>query len=161
VNGLRAGATARWDRVRRLWPELRRQVLPWLLGLIGNATGTVLLFGAAEHTNVFRALWFGLVSGTTTGFGDVLPTTSWGYALAAYLLASCWVLDRITTARLLKVLIEDPDLYSHAEQERDEAAGELQLAWLHTLLQYHGLNPRDTPEWQRWCDAHAAADREG
>jgi hypothetical protein len=147
-------------RLRRRWPELRRQAGPWFLAFVGNVIVTGWIYALVEHVGPLEGPWWALVTGSTTGYGDLYPHSTAGRGIAAYLILSSIVLDRIFSAKLVAVMVEEPHLYSDAEQERDEARGELELELLSRLLRERGLDPTFGPAWDRYSTALERVQRE-
>jgi voltage-gated potassium channel len=114
----RDGATAIDD-----WVEAS---LVWLAGHIGRiAIAMVLVWLACsgaymviEHTGPVQALWWGLVTASTTGYGDTYPESVAGRGIAAFLMVSMvWVLLPLWTASIASRLIVNHDAFTHEEQE--------------------------------------------
>ena len=72
---------------RRAWPGIRREVLPALAIFWVNLAACGLIFAALEaDDNWFLGLYWSAVTGSTTGYGDVLPQSTavlaeWGRRL--------------------------------------------------------------------------------
>jgi hypothetical protein len=143
----------KWRRVRRKWPELRHQALPWLAAFLGNIVITGWVYSLVEGVGPIAGPWWGLVTGSTTGYGDLYPHSTAGRGIAGYLIVSSIVLDRIFSAQLTKVMIEEPNLYSDAEQERDEAASVLTLALVVKMAGEANIDVYGLPEFNLWRQA--------
>ena len=108
--------------------------------MVMNLLGCAVVYHALEGTDVITAAWMALVTGTTTGYGDVFPKTLPGRLLVAYLMVSMWVLDRLASAQFVARLIADPDCFTHDEQEElladadDARAAALRVEELVTTL---------------------------
>ena len=62
---------------RRAWPGIRREVLPALAIFWVNLAACGLIFAALEaDDNWFLGLYWSAVTGSTTGYGDVLPQST-------------------------------------------------------------------------------------
>lgn len=70
-----------------------------------------------EHWATPDALWFGLVTITTTGYGDLTPHTVPGRAFAVALMIVSWVLNILLAAQVAAKLIVSSDAWTHHEQE--------------------------------------------
>ena len=71
----------------------------------------------AEDWRAVDALWFGLVTVTTTGYGDLTPDSTAGRTFAVVLMIVSWVLNIILAAQVAAKLIVDSDAWTHDEQE--------------------------------------------
>lgn len=111
---------------RRSWVALRRQNVPWVVGLstallLLGATVVYLFERGAEEatiTSLGDALWYGIVTMTTVGYGDVTPKTAAGRAVGVVLMlggmsflslftatiASAFVAQRIQEGRGLEAI---------------------------------------------------------
>lgn len=145
----RKGATG-LQRMRRKWRALVREAGPWFLAFLLNLAGCALLFSWIED-GVHPALagYWAVVSGTTAGFGDVLPHTFWSYVLTIYTLLSSMLLNDVRAARVVKVMVEDPDLHSHEEQEVGQAHDDYQTALLEAAVRGRGVEPQSMPEYHQ------------
>jgi voltage-gated potassium channel len=72
---------------------------------------------ATERWNAPDSLWFGLVTVTTTGYGDLSPHSVWGRVFAAALMVISWVLNILLGAQVAAKLIVDSDAWTNDEQE--------------------------------------------
>lgn len=76
------------------------------------------LFAAIEGRTFGDALWWAVVTATTTGYGDISPTSAAGRVLAGALMhASSWLIFPLITARMASTLIVNNDAFTHQEQE--------------------------------------------
>lgn len=89
--------------------------------LVWAIVGNIVLCGAAycvaEDADPFSALWWAVVTGSTTGYGDMFPKTTPGRLIGIFFIVSMWVLDRLASAQFVARLFDDPDRFSHSEQE--------------------------------------------
>ena len=92
--------------------------------------GAILLIAAAsyghfEGKSFYDSVWWAAVTATTTGYGDMYPTTIGGRVTAFLLMytALLFVLP-LLIVRITKNLVEDHDRFGHDEQEhlKSEAA---------------------------------------
>jgi len=100
--------------------------LVWLAGHIGRiAVAMVVVWLACsgaymmvEDTGPVQALWWGLVTASTTGYGDTYPESTVGRGIAAFLMVSMvWVLLPLWTASIASRLIVNHDDFTNEEQE--------------------------------------------
>lgn len=70
-----------------------------------------------EKWSVADSLWFGLVTVTTTGYGDLTPHSIAGRAVAVALMVVSWLLNILLGAQVAARLIVDSDAWTHGEQE--------------------------------------------
>lgn len=74
-------------------------------------------FSWAEHMNLGQAIWWAIVTATTTGYGDVYPHTLAGKIVAGILMhAAILVVLPLMIGRLITTLIEDQDKFTDEEQ---------------------------------------------
>lgn len=136
---------------QKQWPAIRKEVLPWAAIFFGNMIifGWIFAYleGMTFWQGFFTGPYFGVVTGTTTGFGDVLPHHYSSGALTMYLSTSSWALGLITGAKFIEVLIKNPHLYSDKEQEREERKNDYIIAMNEAILKQWGIDARSFPEY--------------
>lgn len=71
----------------------------------------------AEDWSAVDGLWYGLVTVTTTGYGDLSPHTGWGRVFAAIMMMVSWVLNILLGAQVAAKLIVNSDAWTDLEQE--------------------------------------------
>ncbi|ALU40033.1 hypothetical protein AS188_10085 [Kocuria flava] len=114
---------------RRAWPGIRREVLPALLVFWVNLVACGLAFAALESDDDwFRGLYWSVVTGSTTGYGDVLPQSTAATVLTIYAIASSWLLNLVVATLLIKNVIPEPHLFTDAEQRHGQAHDAVQTA---------------------------------
>jgi voltage-gated potassium channel len=92
--------------------------IPEVLGLYATTLAVcTTVVGVAEKWSVPDALWFGLVTVTTTGYGDLSPHSVWGRVFAAALMVISWVLNILLGAQVAAKLIVNSDAWTNNEQE--------------------------------------------
>lgn len=80
---------------------------------------SALIFGLVEGVGVFDALYWAGTTATSTGYGDMLPTTTVTKLLALFLQhASIFFVAPMIVVRLMTHMIDDRDAFTHEEQER-------------------------------------------
>ena len=114
---------------RRAWPGIRREVLPALAIFWVNLAACGLIFAALEaDDNWFLGLYWSAVTGSTTGYGDVLPQSTAATLLTMYAIASSWLLNLIVATLLIKNVMPEPHLFTDAEQRHGQAHDAVQTA---------------------------------
>lgn len=114
---------------RRSWPGIRREVLPALAVFWANLAACGLVFAALEpDDNWLTGLYWSSVTGSTTGFGDVLPSSVPSMLLTMYAIASSWVLNLVVATLLIKNVLPAPHLFTDAEQKHGQAHDAVQTA---------------------------------
>lgn len=114
---------------RRAWPGIRREVLPALAVFWLNLAACGLAFAALEaDDNWFLGLYWSAVTGSTTGYGDVLPQSTAATLLTMYAIASSWLLNLIVATLLIKNVMPEPHLFTDAEQRHGQAHDAVQTA---------------------------------
>ena len=79
-------------------------------------------FAYFEGKSFGDALWWSVVTTTTTGYGDISPQTLGGRIMAAFVMltAILFVLP-LLIGRIAMAMIENRDAYTHEEQEAMKA----------------------------------------
>lgn len=93
----------------------RPRWLGWTIVI--NLAGCSLAYWAVEGKGPITSAWWAIVSGSTTGYGDQFPTTTAGRGIAAWLIVSMVALVQVAGAQLTRNLLEDPNAWTHDEQE--------------------------------------------
>lgn len=94
--------------------QKRHLVGTYVLTILVGAFGFMLL----ESRSLVESLYWAVVAGTSTGFGDIAPKTEAGMMFTtAYLLWTIPVLLSLVTAFILDRLRHDPHAFTHEEQE--------------------------------------------
>ncbi len=76
-----------------------------------------LTFSVLEGTGPIEGLWWGVVTASTVGYGDYSPATTPGRFVGVVLIVAMYALSIMAGAALAKALLEDPDAWTHEEQE--------------------------------------------
>ena len=106
-------------RARPLLAPVRRLVnAPHLLvmAVLAIWVGCSLLYALIEDKGPVEGLWWGVVTGSTVGYGDYYPATTAGRAVAVVLIISMLVLVPIAIGHVIANLVLDRDQFSHDEQ---------------------------------------------
>jgi voltage-gated potassium channel len=75
-------------------------------------------FAYFEGKSFGDALWWSVVTTTTTGYGDISPQTLGGRVMAAFvMLAAILFVLPLLIGRIALAMIENRDAYTHEEQE--------------------------------------------
>ena len=91
------------------------ELLALYLGVILTAA---VAFAYFEHKSIGDALWWAVVTTTTTGYGDLSPVTLAGRVIAAaVMLLSILLVLPLLIGHIATTLIENRDIFSHDEQE--------------------------------------------
>lgn len=75
------------------------------------------IFAALEHHGPITSVWWGVVSGSTTGYGDYAPKTTLGRLVGMWLISTSILLVAVGTAQLSSKLIVDRNVFTNEEQE--------------------------------------------
>jgi voltage-gated potassium channel len=108
--------------------------------------GMVLISGLSfayfEHKSVSEALWWAVVTTTTTGYGDLTPATWQGRLIAAgVMLTSILFVLPLLIGYIATALIQNRDAWSHEEQEAVKAELAAIRRDLARLTEARGLEP--------------------
>jgi hypothetical protein len=107
-------------------------------------------YALIEDKGPITGPWWGIVTGTTTGYGDFTPETTAGRGVAAYLMLSSLVLASIYTGQVVAFIIPNPNEFTDAEQREILATLEHQNELLHLLCDNQGIEyPRQQPHPQQ------------
>lgn len=95
------------------------ELLAIYAGLVVFAAAGFALF---EGKSFGDALWWSVVTTTTTGYGDISPQTLGGRVMAAFvMLAAILFVLPLLIGRIALAMIENRDAYTHEEQEAMKA----------------------------------------
>ncbi len=98
-------------------------------------------YGVLEHKSFGDALWWAVVTATTTGYGDMYPTTMGGRVVAVILMhATLLFILPLLIGRVIGAMIEDHHQFTDEEQKRllDD------VAWIKARLQAMEKDPSGT-----------------
>ena len=130
---------------------------PHLLVLVVIAIWVVcsLVYALLEDKGPIEGLWWGIVTGSTVGYGDFYPSSTAGRAVGAFLIVSMLVLVPIAIGHVIANLVFDKESLAVATVLEDvhERIDRLEHLTLASLEAQHG---------REWLDArlaeHEAAD---
>ncbi|KQT93865.1 hypothetical protein ASG49_02565 [Marmoricola sp. Leaf446] len=74
------------------------------------------LYWAIEGTGPVASMWWAIVTGTTTGYGDYSPVTTAGRGVAVLFMLSMLLLVLCAGAHFTRAVLHDPDAFTDAEQ---------------------------------------------
>ncbi len=74
------------------------------------------LYWAIEGTGPVASMWWAIVTGTTTGYGDYSPVTTAGRGVAVFFMLSMLLLVLCVGAHFTRTVLHDPDAFTDAEQ---------------------------------------------
>jgi voltage-gated potassium channel len=76
-------------------------------------------YGMLEHKSVGDALWWAVVTATTTGYGDMFPVTTGGRIVAVVLMhVTLLFILPLLIGRVIGVMIEDQHQFTDEEQRQ-------------------------------------------
>lgn len=113
------------------------------IAIVVNLGLTLTLFVLFEGTEWFESLYWAVTTGTTTGYGDISPATLPGRLTAMWLMLSSVAFVALSTAMLAAMLVQDPHLFSHVEQEELKDDVDDVHAMLFAICEHLGI---DVPE---------------
>lgn len=91
-----------------------------LVSLIGMVwVGCSLTYAALEGKGPVEGLWWGIVTGSTVGYGDFYPASTTGRAVGAVLIVSMLVLVPIAIGHVIANLVFDKESLAVAEVLED------------------------------------------
>ena len=101
-----------------------------------------LAFAYFEHRTIPDALWWAVVTTTTTGYGDLTPVSWAGRLIAAFvMLGSILFVLPLLIGHIAAKLIENRDAFTHEEQEALKAEIAALRADLAKLAAARGSEP--------------------
>lgn len=126
-----------------------------VLLIVGIWVACSLVYALLEDKGPIEGLWWGIVTGSTVGYGDFYPSTTTGRAVGAVLIVSMLVLVPIAIGHVIANLVFDKESLAVATVLEDvhERIDRLEHLTLASLEAQHGR------EWleQRLAE-HEAAD---
>lgn len=126
-----------------------------VLVVIGIWIACSLVYALLEDKGPIEGLWWGIVTGSTVGYGDFYPSSTAGRAVGAFLIVSMLVLVPIAIGHVIANLVFDKESLAVATVLEDvhERIDRLEHLTLASLEAQHG---------REWLDArlaeHEAAD---
>lgn len=96
---------------RHLWRTVSRSNLPViaaLLTVVLISGGVLIIFaedGRGPFSNFFNVIWYGVVSMTTTGYGDIYPATTMGRVIAMGIIVAGVTLTSMLTASVSSLFV--------------------------------------------------------
>jgi voltage-gated potassium channel len=114
--------------------------------IAANVVLCALAFWLIEGGGPLRSLYWAVTTATTTGYGDVSPASAPGMILAMWLQVTSLAAFGLAISLLTEWLIENPNLFSHDEQEEIQDDQDDCIAMLTLLLEHHGIEVPSTVE---------------
>lgn len=99
--------------LKELVNQPRRLVLWYALVYVALSE----LYALLEHKGPIEGLWWGVVTGSTVGYGDSYPASTAGRGVGAILIFVSVAFVAMATAQLANHLLTDPNAWTHEEQE--------------------------------------------
>ena len=75
-------------------------------------------YAVLEDVGPIEGLWWGIVTGSTVGYGDFYPSTVAGRGVGAVLIVSMLVLVPIAIGHVIARFVHDRDEFTHEEQQQ-------------------------------------------
>lgn len=94
-----------------------------LLVVIGNGVVCSGLYSLKEDKGPIEGQWWGLVTGSTVGYGDQYPVSTLGRAIAAWLIITSVVGIALLTGQVSAWCNRDAWKHDEQEQVKDDAKG--------------------------------------
>ena len=100
-----------WEEIAGVYRTIMHSRLPAIIAvlllvlLFGGALIIVAEGGRPPYTNLFNAIWYGVVSMTTTGYGDMTPVTTWGRIIGMFMIVSGVALTTMVTATASSIFV--------------------------------------------------------
>lgn len=155
VDGAERAVTRRIGFVARPVRGLVNAPHLLVLAVLGIWVACSLTYAVLEDKGPVEALWWGIVTGSTVGYGDFYPSSTAGRAVGAVLIVSMLVLVPIAIGHVIANLVFDKESLAVATVLEDvhERIDRLEHLTLASLEAQHGR------EWleQRLAE-HEAAD---
>ncbi len=123
--------------------------------LLANTVLCSILFEVFEEgdNGPLGSFYWAITTATTVGYGDISPVTLPGRLVAMWLMVSSLMLFAVVIGQITSALVQDPHMFSHAEQEelKDDTDDILQLACL--IAAKLGIdNPGSIEEWDDYTN---------
>lgn len=140
--------------VRRLVRPMTSLVnAPYILvgAILGIWVVCSMSYAVLERKGPIESLWWGIVTGSTVGYGDYYPETTAGRGVAMVLIVSMLVLVPIAIGHVIANLVLDQNQFTHQEQVALAARVEATHDQVETLrhLVVQGLVATHGEEWVR------------
>lgn len=104
---------------RRVTAPVRRLVnapLALVVAIVVVWVGCSMAYAVLEERGPVESLWWGIVTGSTVGYGDSYPSSTAGRGVASVLIVTMLLLVPIAIGHVIAGLVVDRDQFSHDEQ---------------------------------------------
>lgn len=102
--------------------DLRKVIAAYIVAVSLGSTIFYFIELRERGYTIWQALYWGQVTGTTTGYGDIHPVSGWGMLLSVvYLFVVSMFLLAVLIANLVSKLMPNPHLFEDGEQEEMKA----------------------------------------
>lgn len=100
--------------MQRYFDTLKELIVYYLIFVVLASV----LYSFAETKTLFDSFWWTIVTASTTGYGDIYPTTTLGRIVGIFVMhSSTFLIVPLITAHMSSKLIVDNDTFTHSEQE--------------------------------------------
>lgn len=87
-----------------------------VVAILGIWVGLSMVYALLEGKGPVESLWWGIVTGSTVGYGDFYPESTAGRGVASLLIVTMLILVPIAIGHFIAFLVADRNEFSHEEQ---------------------------------------------
>ena len=104
-------------------------------------------FAEADKANshfqsIPEAFWWAVVTMTTVGYGDMMPTTAWGKLVGSL----CAIAGVLTIALPVPVIVSNFNYFYHREVDSDERSLHFHMSQINSKKEVESMSNRDVDE---------------